>query len=304
VSKKTPAKQKNSRVKLPPGAVIYGKATSITVDGTRVVRVHGTGGPLTSLIAKKGHIQIDLPSATMVGASPDSKYVAWAGESYVLRPTLESILEDDNLILIGRVDDPRDWSPLHQQVAAFSAIKTLIEGPVLRVPESLVRRALAGQYACTPDEVTQKQIMEELADLGDYYPRIEVTITKPVSPSESGEPNLHIADANPVPRQKNKKKPSPLERQKRSIIFGALQSNLEGRHYCIKLDQKGLLVPLEWKSEGCPDTYANAYMVPSGVWRKRIQDEKSRYRKKYNQSSPTEREKSIQQADVTRRPRQ
>lgn len=84
------------------GATVHGEVV-MSVDGT-VVSVHGIGGPMTGLRAEKGEQQIFLPSQTIMGASPRSgKYVAWDGERYVFRPTLESISTDEDLMLIGRV---------------------------------------------------------------------------------------------------------------------------------------------------------------------------------------------------------
>jgi hypothetical protein len=139
--------------------------------------------------------------------------------------------------------------------------------------------------------------MENLADLRDYYPRIEVTVPS----SESSEPTTHIAGVDSMPRPKGKrKKLTPLEEKRRSIIFGALQSNLMGRQYCIHLDHKKLPIPIVWEAEGCPDTYAKAYTDGSGRWKKRIQDEKSRYNQKYRLMSAPAREKLIQQASRAR----
>ncbi len=85
------------------------------------------------------------------------------------------------------------------------------------------------------------------------------------------------------------KKPSGPESTKRSVIFGALQGNLEGLAYCRALDKRGLTTSSAWTAEGCPSSYAAAYR--NGKWRKRIQDEKSRYKKKYKLASPAERER-------------
>lgn len=172
--KKPPARRKDSKPAIPPGAVIYAKASSIVVDGTRRVNLHGPSGPYTSFIAKKGNTEVVLPSATFVGFSPNDEYVAWDGEEYVLRPTMESINETDDLIFIARVDDPKDWSPLHQQVAAYKKIKEILEGPHEVIPEALVRRTLAQQYGCKPEEVTWKQIQFEVSGLLRYYPAISV----------------------------------------------------------------------------------------------------------------------------------
>ncbi len=107
MAKKPAAKPSTSREEIPADAVIYGFATSADRNGVRQVSIHGRDGPMSSLLARKGAEEIVLPSATIVGASPNDKYVAWDGESYVLRTTLKSIRETDNLTFICVVDDPR-----------------------------------------------------------------------------------------------------------------------------------------------------------------------------------------------------
>lgn len=102
----TKAKQEEARAEIPAGAVIYGYATAEEVDGVRRVHIHGRGGRFTSLLAKKGTREVVLPGATIVNVPPTERYVAWDGESYVLRPTLESIQETDHLTLISKIDDP------------------------------------------------------------------------------------------------------------------------------------------------------------------------------------------------------
>lgn len=80
--------------------------------------------------------------------------------------------------------DPKNWSPLHQQVEAFNKIKELIEGPHQLIPESLLRRTLAEQYGCTPEEVTWQQIRFEVAGLLPYYPAIRVVPINPIAESD------------------------------------------------------------------------------------------------------------------------
>jgi hypothetical protein len=101
-----------------------------------------------------------------------------------------------------------------------------------------------------------------------------------------------------------RKKPSAQEVRKRAIIFGAFQCDLKGLKYCRELDKRKLPVPAPWKEEGCPSTYEEAYRANGQVWQKRIQDEKSRYYTKFNELSPNEREKLIEQTPLTRRTRQ
>ena len=100
------AAKKNPKIVLPPGAVIYGKLTATTVRGVSSIRVHGLGGPLTGLIAKKNGVEFGLPGTVFVGLSPGFHYVAWDGDQFVLRPTLESVLECADLAIVGHVEVP------------------------------------------------------------------------------------------------------------------------------------------------------------------------------------------------------
>ncbi len=118
VPKQSKVKQKTPKIEIPADAVIYGYATSADVNGVRRVSVQGRGGPMAGLLTKKGAKEAILPSATIVGVSPDQKYVAWDGEHYVLRPTIESILETDDLTFICMVDDPKHASMINQRVEA------------------------------------------------------------------------------------------------------------------------------------------------------------------------------------------
>lgn len=80
------------------------------------------------------------------------------------------------------MDDPNDienWSPLHRQVEALRKIQELMTGPKQRIPEALVRRTLADQYGCEPEEVTTKQIIFEVSGLLPFYPAIELVPSKP-----------------------------------------------------------------------------------------------------------------------------
>jgi len=76
VPKKPKAKHEETRTEIPPGAIIYGYATVEDVDGMRHVHIHGRGGRYSSLLAKKGAKEVVLPGASIVGISPNYKYVA------------------------------------------------------------------------------------------------------------------------------------------------------------------------------------------------------------------------------------
>ncbi len=74
------------------------------------------------------------------------------------------------------MDDPNDWSPLRRRVEGLRLLQDLKEnGPRLCIPQDLLRHTLAGQYGCSPEEVTQEQIMTELRILSAVYPTIHVT---------------------------------------------------------------------------------------------------------------------------------
>jgi hypothetical protein len=83
------------------------------------------------------------------------------------------------------------------------------------------------------------------------------------------------------------------------VIFGAIEANLKGKEYCAELDSKRLSLPREWTKQGCPTTYTTANKDPK--WRKRIQDEKSRFRQRYYLTPASERREII---EGTRRTRQ
>lgn len=110
--------------------------------------------------------------------------------------------------------------------------------------------------------------------------------------------------ASPTPTSKKRsKRLTPVQLKRRAVIFGAIQNNLEGLAYCRILDGRGVEIPFAWRAEGCPNSYVRAYKDAGGTWQKRIQDEKSRYKKKFEQTSSIECEKIIQQIAVTRRTR-
>jgi hypothetical protein len=82
----------------------YGVVTSAAVGSTAEVSVQGASGPLTNLVTQKGPTQSSLPGATIFGITPGSnQYVAYDGETYVVRPTLAGALADDSNTPIGAV---------------------------------------------------------------------------------------------------------------------------------------------------------------------------------------------------------
>jgi hypothetical protein len=88
---------------------------------------------------------------------------------------------------------------------------------------------------------------------------------------------------------------------KTAVIFGAIQLGLKGPKYCAALDSRRLKPREDWKDEGCPVTYALAYK--NATWRKRIQDEKHRFQKRYDETPAGKLEAIIQGENSTRQTR-
>jgi hypothetical protein len=83
------------------------------------------------------------------------------------------------------------------------------------------------------------------------------------------------------------------ELKRRGVIFGALEAGFKGMAYCKSLDERQL--PLPSSCSECPsNTYAKAYSEQP--WQKRIQDEKHRYRIKYDATSQSDRNALIEGA--------
>lgn len=98
-------KKKASKLTIPPGAEIYGTVTETISDGIRKISVHGEAGIGTGILIKRGHFEKVLPSATIVNVLPGPVFVAWDGIDYKLCHSLREIQADDNLTLIGSLED-------------------------------------------------------------------------------------------------------------------------------------------------------------------------------------------------------
>jgi hypothetical protein len=120
-------------------------------------------------------------------------------------------------------------------------------------------------------------------------------------PQQPGQHETAGHDTKPRPAVREVRKTKPQSRRK-EVIFGAIQSGLTGQKYCAALDSRRLRLPDRWIEEGCPRTYVQAYRDTQ--WRKRIQDEKCRYRELYDRTSKHEREIIIQGDMATRLTRQ
>jgi hypothetical protein len=83
-------------------------------------------------------------------------------------------------------------------------------------------------------------------------------------------------------RKRPAKKRSKYVEKRELTIFDIIQMHVKGAKYCSALDGRGIMIPEKWRNEGCPTTYAEAYEVDTGPnWRKRIQDEKYRIKRRY-----------------------
>jgi hypothetical protein len=102
-----------------------------------------------------------------------------------------------------------------------------------------------------------------------------------------------ISTDGPVRSTGRAKALTVIEKQRRRVIFGAIQAGDEGPEYCKTLDDRRLKIRAEWIQGGCPKTYEAAYRAGQ-PWRKRIQDEKSRYKTKYDQTPAAELERLLQ----------
>ena len=158
--KKTQRKRrKNSGIEIPLGAAIYGTVTASTVTGIQTVYVHGDGGRMTSLVARKGAEEVILPSATIVGLSAGTWHIAWDGTQYVAKPTLKSIQEANHLTLIGSVKIPPSW-------------EEILEAIVVSLSDGGTAAAQPANAQQTPKPETSKAAgIEERQTLWDAYRR-------------------------------------------------------------------------------------------------------------------------------------
>jgi hypothetical protein len=102
-------------------------------------------------------------------------------------------------------NDPQKWPPLRQRFEAFKSIRELHTGPHERIPEALVRDAIADQLGIKPEEVTWKQITFAMAGLLRDYPALTLVPTERAlsqQPSEnasqpdSSSPQITVPSSN------------------------------------------------------------------------------------------------------------
>ena len=115
------SKPKSSKIRIPFGAAIYGTVTETVSQGVRTVSVQGYGGPFTSLFVKRGAFETLLPSASIVTVPGGPIFIAWDGEQYVIKHWIKEIQADDNLTLIGSLEDSKVQTSLPPKSASNSA---------------------------------------------------------------------------------------------------------------------------------------------------------------------------------------
>jgi ribosome-binding protein aMBF1 (putative translation factor) len=72
-------------------------------------------------------------------------------------------------------NDPRNWSPLRQELEAIDAIKKLYAQPPKEVSEAVVRSLIARREGVKPEDVPLEQIVFEVSGLLKHYgPKIEL----------------------------------------------------------------------------------------------------------------------------------
>jgi len=96
-------------------------------------------------------------------------------------------------------NDPKNWSLLRQRFEAFKSIRELQTGPHERIPEALVRDAIADQLGIKPEEVTWKQIQFEVAGMTRDYPAIALVPTE-LAPSQQSPKIEQTANVHPEPK--------------------------------------------------------------------------------------------------------
>lgn len=142
--------------------------------------------------------------------------------------------------------------------------------------------------------------LEKLAELSALYCMHLMANGTPESIALPQPPEVSIQQPE-QPRVARKAQMNKKQLYRAAVIFGAIQSGLKGYKYCLTLNARNVWPPEQWVEDGCPNTYVLAYR--DSQWRKRIQDEKYRYRKQYDKTPTQERETIIQGGNGTRRTR-
>jgi len=189
VSKKKSAKPQNDpRIEIPPGAVIYGVVSATDFNGSPAINVHGIAGPHTMLRAKKGAIEVLLPSSSIIEILPGKHFVAWDGTSYRAMPTMESIQETDDLTFIGSVIVPPPGLLANEFAAA--GIDTASASPLLKMAMAAPRTApVTGTERPPLHPITCEQIDQLLHKVDErHWPQITAMRVKSYHPADTPVP--------------------------------------------------------------------------------------------------------------------
>lgn len=95
------------------------------------------------------------------------------------------------------------------------------------------------------------------------------------------------------PFQPKLRAPSQRKLKIMQAIFAALQAGDEGRKYCKTVDKYRPPISPDWLEDDWPGTYWKAYS-DSPKWAKRIQNQKTKFRKEYDRMTPQQQESIIQ----------
>lgn len=114
-----------------------------------------------------------------------------------MRPPFPYAIGNRGIILRGQkyatMHDPQDWTPLRRRFEAFRKMRDAVTGSHERIPESLVRDAIAEQLGIKPEDVTWKQIQFAVSGLLSDYPAIIVVPTEK-APSQR-DPSIALPPA-------------------------------------------------------------------------------------------------------------
>jgi len=126
---------------------------------------------------------------------------------------------------------------------------------------------IAGSNSQKAEISRRRTFLEQLARL--------VGLAVRIIESQSTKPRIERIQRPRRPRYISKREKKILEVIKRGV---------EGRTYCIVVDNEGVAAPRPWIDDGWPGSYVKAYDSTGHIdWKKRIQDEKSRVLKKAKQ---------------------
>lgn len=174
----------------------YGTVTSAASGATATVSIHGSGGSLTSLVATKGGSETLLPSATIVGVTPNTdSFVGWDGSKYTLHSTLAAVLTDENTP-IGKVSVVGTGTPVLPAVSLVLdsnhhviAWNVTNQGNGLTGPVTLTINTATGSGATPGAQTIQNGKLISIApgNPGDNYQSSDtVNVSGGISPGTAG----------------------------------------------------------------------------------------------------------------------